>query len=207
MYEDLLKFAIAFFVVVEPVSLVPAFAGLTAGAGSDHQRRMAVKAVIVAAAICLLFALGGTAFLDVMGISLDAFKIGGGVLLFLIAVDMVFARESAPRHTTAQEASEARRREDISVFPLAFPLITGPGALAAILLEVSEPGLSIAAKAALLGVILLVLLITLAFMLLATPLMRVIGVTGSNVVSRLSGVVLAALAVQYMIDGLRGAFT
>ena len=206
MYDELLKFAIAFFVVVEPVSLVPAFAALTDGASASYRRQMACKSVLIAAVICVLFAVGGPAFLDVMGISLDAFKIGGGVLLFLIAVDMVFARESAPRHTTAQEESEARRRQDISVFPLAFPLITGPGALAAILLEVGEPGLSILAKAALLGVILAVLLITLGFMLLAGPLMRVIGVTGSNVVSRLSGVVLAALAVQYMLDGLHGAF-
>jgi len=206
MYDELVKFAIAFFVVVEPVSLVPIFAALTAGASIGYRRRMACKSVLVAAIICVLFAVGGPAFLDVMSISLDAFKIGGGVLLFLIAIDMVFARESAPRHTTAQEDSEARHRQDISVFPLAFPFITGPGALATILLQVSEPGLTLVAEALLLGVILLVLLTTLGFMLLADPLMRVIGVTGSNVVSRLSGVVLAALAVQYMIDGLRGAF-
>jgi multiple antibiotic resistance protein len=206
MLDPLLKFAIAFFVVVEPVSLAPAFAALTEGADAAFRRHMATKAVIVAAVICVLFALGGAALLETMGISLEAFKIGGGVLLLLISIDMVFARPSGPRHTTPQEDTEARRRQDISVFPLAFPLITGPGALAAILLEFSDPALSVVARAALLGVIALVLLIALVFMLLAGPLMKLIGVTGSNVVSRLTGVILAALAVQYMIDGARAAF-
>jgi MarC family membrane protein len=205
MLDDWIKFGIAFFVVVEPVSLVPAFATLTTGASDAFRRRMAVKSFVVATIICVLFAAGGAAFLEVMGISLEAFKIGGGVLLFLISLDMVFARESAPRHTTVKEEDEARGRQDISVFPLAFPLITGPGALAAILLAFSEPGLEPLGYLALLAAILVVLLITLGAMLLCGPLMRILGVTGSNVVSRLSGVVLAALAVQYILDGLRGA--
>src|SRR5215469_14147378 len=133
MLEQPLKFFVVFFVVVEPISLIPLFSGLTQGASVAYKRRMAAKAVLVAAAILLLFALGGAAFLQLMGISLEAFRIFGGLLLFLLALEMVFARESGSR-TSSDEQAESRRRADISVFPLAFPFIAGPGALATILL-------------------------------------------------------------------------
>lgn len=207
MLEQPLKFFVVFFVVVEPVSLIPLFSGLTQGATAAYKRRMAVKAVVVAAGILLLFALGGAPFLRLMGISLEAFRIFGGLLLFLLALEMVFARESGSR-TSSDEAAESRRRADISVFPIAFPFIAGPGALATILLWFgpipisSQPvlwvGQALAAA--------LVLLIALLLMLLADRLMRVIGVTGANVAGRLLGVVLGALAVQFVIDGLRTTF-
>src|SRR5690242_9865471 len=133
MLEQPLKFFIVFFVVVEPISLIPIFTGLTTGATRQYTRRMAVKAVGVSAVILVLFAIGGAPFLGLMGISLEAFRIFGGLLLFLLALEMVFARESGTR-TSSSEAAESRRRADISVFPLAFPFITGPGALATILL-------------------------------------------------------------------------
>jgi MarC family membrane protein len=207
MLEQPLKFFVVFFVVVEPISLIPLFTGLTAGATRQYQRRMALKAVGVSAAILLLFALGGAAFLNLMGISLEAFRIFGGLLLFLLALEMVFARESGAR-TSSGEAAESRRRADISVFPLAFPFIAGPGALATILLWFGP--LHLAGQAALFGTLLaavaVVLAIALVLMLLADPLMRVIGVTGANVAARLLGVILGALAVQFMLDGLRQAF-
>src|SRR5262249_51043613 len=148
------------------------------------------------------------AFLELMGISLEAFRIFGGLLLFLLSLEMVFARESGTR-TSSSEAAESRRRADISVFPLAFPFIAGPGALATILLwfgplHVGSQG---ALVVALLVAVALVLLISLVLMLLAEPLMRVLGVTGANVASRLLGVVLGALAVQFVLDGLRQAFS
>jgi len=137
-----------------------------------------------------------------MGISLEAFRIFGGLLLFLLALEMVFARESGTR-TSSGEAAESRRRADISVFPLAFPFIAGPGALATILLWFGP--LHLAGQAVLFGALLaaaaLVLAIALALMLLADPLMRVIGVTGANVAARLLGVILGALAVQFVLDG------
>jgi multiple antibiotic resistance protein len=208
MLGQLLKFFVVFFVVVEPVSLIPLFTGLTSGATSSYKRRMAVKAVLIAAAILLLFALGGASFLALMGISLEAFRIFGGLLLFLLSLEMVFARESGTR-TSSSEAEESRRRADISVFPLAFPFIAGPGALATILLWFGP--LQLAVEGVLFGAYLaavaLVLAIALALMLLADPLMRVIGVTGANVASRLLGVVLGALAVQFVLDGLRQAFS
>jgi len=163
--------------------------------------------VSVAAAILVLFAFGGAPFLALMGISLEAFRIFGGLLLFLLALEMVFARESGTR-TSSSEAAESRRRADISVFPLAFPFIAGPGALATILLWFGP--LQLPAQTALFGAyliaVMLVLVIALVLMLLADPLMRVIGVTGANVASRLLGVILGALAVQFVLDGLRQAF-
>jgi MarC family membrane protein len=207
MLEQPLKFFVVFFVVVEPVSLIPLFSGLTQGANTRYKRRMAIRAVLVAAAILVLFALGGAAFLELMGISLEAFRIFGGLLLFLLSLEMVFARESGAR-TSSGELAESKRRADISVFPLAFPFIAGPGALATILLWFGP--LQFGAQSALFGAYLaavgLVLAIALVLMLLAEPLMRVIGVTGANVAGRLLGVILGALAVQFVLDGLRAAF-
>lgn len=207
MFEQPLKFFVVFFVVVEPISLIPLFTGLTSGATSEYKRRMALKSVLVAAAILVLFALGGAGFLDLMGISLQAFRIFGGMLLFLLSLEMVFARESGTR-TSTSEAAESKRRADVSVFPLAFPFIAGPGALATILLWFGP--LHLSAQPALFGAylvgVVLVLALALVCMLLAEPLMRVLGVTGANVASRLLGVVLGALAVQFVLDGLRQAF-
>jgi len=207
MLEQSLKFFVVLFVVVEPISLIPLFTGLTAGASTSYKRRMALKAVTISALILLVFALGGAAFLQLMGISLEAFRIFGGLLLFLLALEMVFARESGTR-TSSDEAAESRRRADISVFPLAFPFIAGPGALATILLwfgRIQLPGQA-GLFAGLIAAAALVLAIVLALLWIAEPLMRVIGVTGANVASRLLGVILGALAVQFVLDGLRQAF-
>jgi len=205
MVDDLIKFFVLFFVVVEPITLVPLFAGLTEGAGDDFRRRMALKAVVVSGVVLLLFAVGGALFLRLMGISIDAFRIAGGVMLFLIALEMVFARESGTR-VTSEEKDESRKRVDISVFPLAFPFIAGPGAIAIVLLTFGAPRPDPLLAVGLFGVVVLVLAITYALMRLTPTVMRVMGITGAHVVSRLAGVVLAALAVQFMIDGLSGAF-
>lgn len=205
MLDQVVKFFVVFFVVVEPISLIPLFASLTQGASEHYKRRMALKAAAIAAGICVLFAVLGARFLELMGISLNSFRIAGGTLLFLIALEMVFARESGTRSTGAEEA-ESRRREDISVFPLAFPFIAGPGALATILLAVGEASGRWMLLFGVLAVVGAVILICLALMLAAPRLMRLIGVTGANVMNRLSGVVLAALAVQFIVDGIRGSF-
>ena len=205
MFDELVKFFVVLLVVVEPLSLLPVLAGLTEGADDAYRRRMSLKAVGISTVVCLVFAAGGTALLKVLGISVDAFKVGGGILLFLLAVEMVFARPSGLRSITPGEDAEAHHRGDISVFPLAFPLIAGPGAIATILLAFAgvPPGsLQFFAQV---GVIVIVLAITLSFMLLTGPVMRVIGVTGGAVMSRLLGVLLAALASQFVLDGIRGA--
>lgn len=205
MIDEILKFFVLFLVVVEPLTLVPVFAALTQGSTDEFRRHVAWKAVSVATGICALFAIGGAQFLRFMGISLEAFRIGGGILLFLIALDMVFARISAARATTTSEEDESRHRQDISVFPLAFPLITGPGAMATVILAFGETGKSWLVYGGQFIGMLVVLALALLTMRLSNRIMRVLGVTGSNVVSRLSGVILAALAVQFIIDGVKGA--
>ena len=200
MTEQLIKTFIIFFVVIEPVSLVPMFGALTRGGEPGYRTKMAWKSVAISACIFIVFALVGDWLLRLLGISVSAFKIAGGMLLFLLAVDMVLARESGLRSTTVREQEEAKYRDDISVFPMAFPLITGPGALATLLLLTAETKDWIEFSMVL-GMGLLALAVTLVLLLLTRPLMRLIGVTGGTVISRLLGVVLAALAVQYVVDG------
>jgi multiple antibiotic resistance protein len=205
MFEHLLKFFVTFLVVVEPVSVIPLFIALTEGATEQERRRQARKGIGIAAIILLIFSLVGGPFLRVMGISIDAFRMFGGVLLFLIALEMVFARPSGSRTSDPEEA-EGRRKSDISVFPLAFPLIAGPGALATILLAFGPAMGDPLLVGGLLACVAVVLLLALLTLYLATPLMRLMGVTGANVVNRLFGVVLGALSVQFFIDGIRASF-
>jgi multiple antibiotic resistance protein len=204
--ERLVNMFIVLLVVIDPVGVTPVFGALTRGGGDLHRRRMAAKGTALAALILLLFAFIGAWLLDTLGITLPAFKIAGGILLFLIAIDMVFARQSGGRSTTGREEEEARFKEDISVFPLAFPLIAGPGALTTILLMVGESHGRPLYFISMIGVLLLVLLLTLVCLLGAGRLMRLLGETGANVMDRLFGVILAALAVQFVIDGVRAGF-
>lgn len=203
MNELLLDSFILFFVVVDPIGLAPLFAALTRDDTPRQRRRLAVRGVAIAAGILLVFVMVGDALLRALGIGVAAFQIAGGVLLFLLAVDMLFARHSGLRSTTEREQEEAERKKDISVFPLAIPLIAGPGALTTVLLMVGEQGDNPAVVGATLAVVVLVLAVTLASLLFATRLLRVIGETGANVVSRVFGVILAALAAQYILDGLQ----
>jgi multiple antibiotic resistance protein len=203
MFDELLKFFVVLLVVVEPLSLLPILASLTQGADEAFRRRMSYKSVAIAAVVSFVFAVTGNALLRVLGISVDAFKIGGGILLFLLAIEMVFARPSGARSTTPGEDAECQGRADISVFPLAFPLIAGPGTLAVILLAFAGvPAGSVQFFAQL---VVIALVLAIALMLLTGPAMRIIGVTGGAVLGRLLGVLLAALASQFVIDGVRGA--
>ena len=202
MLDQLLRHFVVLFVVIEPITLVPIFGALTRGGEKGFRRKMAFKSTILAAIIFWVFALAGQRLLETLGISVEAFKIAGGLLLFLMAVDMVFARQSGLRSTTVREQDEARYREDVSVFPLAFPLLAGPGALATLLLLLTEIQDDWIGFFGLMGMAMLVLLIGLILMLLTGPVMRVLGETGANVISRLLGVVLVALAVQYVVDGV-----
>ncbi len=205
MFNQLLRFFVVFLVVVEPISLLPLFVGLTEGVAEPQRRQMALRAVIISAVILTVFAVVGGPFLKILSVSLESFRIFGGLLLFLIALQMVFAQTPGTR-TSKKEEQESQERDDISVFPLAFPFIAGPGALATILLAFGgTPGNPLLFLGLLLTVF-LVLALTLGVLYLATPAMRVLGVTGTNVITRLFGVLLGALAVQYVIDGLRGSF-
>lgn len=201
MSDLFLDFLIIMLVVVDPIGLTPIFAALTHGESAATRRKMAVRGTLIAAVILVVFVLAGDRLLRLLGIGMPAFQIAGGVLLFLLAVDMVFARHSGLRSTTEREQKEAETRKDISVFPLAIPLIAGPGALTTVLLMVGEQGDDPVVLAAVLGVLLVVLLITLMALLLSGRIMAFLGETGANVISRVLGVILAALAVQFALDG------
>lgn len=200
-----LKALLTFFVTVEPLGLMPLFAALAGQDTPEERDRTARRAVAVAAIVLLLFILGGRLVLQAFGISLEALQIAAGAFLFLVAVDMVLARQSGLRGTTEQETSEAMTRPDISVFPLAVPLIAGPAAItSAILLGGQAPDLP--ALAGVVGAAALVLAGTLACLGVAARLTRFLGVTGVNVINRVLGIVLGALAVQFVLDGMRAAF-
>ena len=204
--ENLVNLFVVLFVVIDPVGLAPIFGALTRGGSVTYRRRMAVKAILLASGILFLFAFTGDWLLRALGIGVPAFKIAGGLLLFLVAIDMVFARQSGLRSTTVREQEEARFKEDISVFPLAFPLLAGPGALTTVLLLVGETRGDTLAFWSLLGVLAFVLLLAFVALMLASRLMALLGETGANVVDRLLGVILAALAVQFVIEGAVTAF-
>jgi multiple antibiotic resistance protein len=206
MAELIINSFVVFFVVIDPIGLAAIFAMLTRGHTHGYRQRMAVRGTLLSAVILVLFFFAGDRLLDMLGIGVPAFRMAGGLLLLLLAIDMVFARQSGLRSTTSSEVAEAEVREDISVFPLAFPLIAGPGALTTVLLMTGQPG-GLAIASAMLAIILLVLGVTYVMLLSAEHVYRVLGETGTNMVSRVLGVVLAALAVQYMVDGARAAFT
>lgn len=202
MMEHIVNSFIVLFIVVDPLGVASVFSSLTRGMCVASQRKMAIKGTALAAAILFVFFLVGEDLLKTLGIGLPAFRIAGGILLMLLAIDMVFARQSGLRSTTIREQHEAEEKEDISVFPLAFPLISGPGALTTILLMSSFPHEPLV-KVGMLLTLLVVLGLTLLALLFAPSIMRTLGETGSNVISRLFGLILAALAAQYMIDGIR----
>ncbi len=196
---------ITLLVVVDPVGVAALFAALTFGDEPRVRLRTALKGTLLATGILLVFTLLGGRLLDALGISVPAFRIAGGALLFLLSVDMVLARDSGLRSTTLRENEEAATRQDISVFPLAIPLIAGPGALTSMLLLSGRGPGGGAATVAVLGVMVATMALTLGALLVAARLMRVIGVTGAGVISRVLGILLAALAVQFVLDGLRTA--
>jgi multiple antibiotic resistance protein len=203
--NSLLHAFVALFVVLDPIGLAPMFTAVTRGIAADIQRRIAVKGTALAAIILLVFFFSGDGLLRILGVSLAAFRIAGGALLFLLAIDMVFARQSGLRSTTEREQQEAEHRHDISVFPLAFPLIAGPGALTTVILMAAAPREPLVFFG-MLSILIAVLALTLVSLLTAARLMRFLGETGTNVISRVFGVILAALAVQYVMDGIKAGF-
>ena len=206
MFELFVDSLIILLVVVDPLGIAPLFMALTRGETLAARRRIALRGTLIAGGILVTFALAGDTLLRALGIGMPAFQIAGGLLLFLLAVEMVFARHSGVRSTTEREQREAQTKKDISVFPLAIPLISGPGALTSVLLMVGERGDDAVVIGTVLAVIVTVLLVTLASLLAATRIMAFMGETGANVVSRVLGVVLAALAVQFVLNGWQEGF-
>jgi multiple antibiotic resistance protein len=196
---------VTFFVVIDPPGCAPIYASLTKDATDAQRRSMAIRAALIAAGILLVFALFGEQLLGALHIELNSFRIAGGVMLFLIAIDMVFEKRTERREDRAQKIIETPEIEDVSVFPMAMPMIAGPGSIASVMLLMSQnEGLerSIIVLSALGAVLALTLLALVA----AGPIMRVLGSKAEAVITRLLGVLLAALAAQFIIDGLRVSF-
>lgn len=166
---------------------------------------MAVRSVLIAAAILLFFALFGEDLLDALGITLEAFRIAGGIMLFLIALEMVFEIRTARREARAQTVNATPEQEDISVFPMAIPMIAGPGSIAsAMLLMARSEGLE--QSLVVLGALIAILALTMLALLAAGPLMRLVGHKVEGMITRILGVILAALAAQFVIDGIQASF-
>lgn len=191
-----------FFAVIGPVDVATIFTAITPGTSAQQRRRMAVKGTLIASIILLFFALFGEAVLRLFGISLPALRTAGGVLLLLIAIDLVFARSSGSTSTTDEEEEEGRQKQDVSVFPLATPLIAGPGTIGAVILLVANAEGDSASIAMVVTAMSGVLALTLVLLLAASYVQKILGVTGVHVVSRVVGVLLAALAVQFIFDGI-----
>jgi multiple antibiotic resistance protein len=206
MLDMLVAAFVTLVVVIDPPGVVPMFAALGAGLSAAERRRTAVNATLIAGGILIVFAIGGEVLLRLLGIGLPAFRIAGGILLLLLAIEMVMARHTGLRATTSDEETEVGRRADITVFPLAIPLIAGPGAMTSIVLLMGRAP-DLAGKALVLAILVAALAIMLASLLASGPVMRLLGVTGTNVISRVAGIVLAALAVQFVIDGIHAAWS
>lgn len=201
---------VTFFVVIDVPGVAPIFAGLTEGTDQAHRRRMAIKSVAIATLVLIGFAYGGEWLLGALQISLDAFRAAGGVLLFLIALDMVFEKRTKRREQRADALSDSDEtlpgtHEDISVFPMAIPMLAGPGAIASIMLFMSQASGSLGAQISVLIGLGANLLICLVVFLLIGPVMKLMGETIAAMITRILGVILAALAAQFIFDGIRGA--
>ena len=191
---------VTLLVVVDPLGMAPIFAALTRGYSEKRKREAAIRGTVLGTVILLVFAFAGDVLLEALGISIPAFRIAGGILLFLLALDMIFASHSGLRSKSVRQQEEDAYEHDISVFPLAIPLLAGPGAITTVLLYTSER--SAAELAVFVAVLLAVLLLTLFSLLLAPRIMQLFGETGSDVLTRVLGVLLAALAVQFVLDGI-----
>lgn len=203
--ELFLSAFITLFVVIDPPGCAPIYAGLTKGATQVQRRNMAVRATVIAGAILLVFALFGEALLGALHIELDSFRIAGGLMLFLIALDMVFEKRTQRREERAEKVAATPEVEDVSIFPMAMPMLAGPGAIASVMLLMSKSQ-GTDGTLVVLAALLAVLLITMAALVAAGPLMKLFGDRVEAVITRLLGVLLAALAAQYVIDGLKSAF-
>ncbi len=194
------------FVVIDPLGLVPVLLALTAGMAAADRRRMALKGAMIASLILLGFGLVGERLLGLLGIGLAAFRTAGGLMLLLIALEMVFERRIDRRSRSADELREVGGHDDLAVFPLAIPLLSGPGAIASIMLLMDRYQDNPIGQAIVLAALVAVLALCVLILLLLEPLERLLGPTLTHVISRLLGILLAALAVQYVLDGLRSAF-
>ncbi|MBP3125130.1 MarC family protein [Thalassospira sp. ER-Se-21-Dark] len=235
MLNDLIPVFVTLFVIIDPLGLVPVFIVLTQGTSAAHRRRMAIRACLTSFFLLAAFALIGEGLLGIFGIHMPAFRIAGGTLLFLIALEMLFEKRSQKRNQRAEQvhqeleedheaekpkakpkASPAKSNsdvtipddeaDDVSIFPMSIPFLSGPGAIASVMLLMGKFEDNIAMQASVIGVVAVVMVIAFVFFLLANVVAKRLSPTVATVVSRLLGMILAALAVQFIIDGIKQAF-
>lgn len=202
MLDVILNAFATLFVVIDPLGLLPLYLALTSGQSATERRSIALRGTAIAGIILFAFALVGAQFLELLGIGLPAFRIAGGLMLLWIAFEMVFERRTERRARSAKELARPEPPDDISVFPLAIPLLSGPGAITSVMLLMGRHQGEPLYQVAILFVLALVLALCVLFFLLAEPIERLLGPTVTQVISRLLGILLAALAVQYVLDGL-----
>ncbi len=208
MLEFITNAFVTLLVTIDPIGLAPLFVTLTQGMDRAARLEVAIRGCIIAFCILLVFGLGGQAFLDTLGITLPAFRIAGGILLFWLAFDMVFERRTERRDNTATRAIDKDHIKNVAVFPLAIPLMAGPGAIAAMVL-LSHEARELAGwtgTGALVGVLAVIVTACLTVFLLAGRIERLLGDTGRIILTRLLGVILSALAVQFVADGVTQLF-
>jgi multiple antibiotic resistance protein len=205
MTQLFLSAFITLFVVIDPPGCAPIYAGLTKGATQAQRRNMAIRATVIAAAILLIFALFGEDLLGALHIELDSFRIAGGLMLFWIAFEMVFEKRTQRREERAEKVAATPEVEDVSVFPMAMPMLAGPGAIASVMLLTSTAK-GLEGTLIVLAALAAVLFLTMLALIAAGPLMKIFGDRVEAVITRLLGVLLAALAAQYVIDGLKNSF-
>ncbi len=203
-YDAFIAAFITLFVIIDPIGIAPIFAGLTQGTTRKHQNKMAIKGSLIGFLILAFFAIVGRPFLDGLGISMDGLRVAGGIMLFIIALQMVMAKRNDRKAEVAEEINE--HFEDISVFPMALPMLAGPGAIATIMLLMANVEGDFIAQTAIIAAMVLVFCITMITFMTAAPLMRLLGSTVNAVLTRVLGIILAALAAQYVLDGLKGTF-
>ena len=189
------------FATVSPIDISAIFAALTSEYSDKKRKRTAVRAVTVATIVLLVFAVLGEALLSVLGISMASLRTAGGIILLLIGIEMVFARTSGASSTTELEDEETQERQDVSVVPMALPLIAGPGSMGAVMLMMAHAS-DFYQQATVILCVIAIMLLTLVCLLAATPITRLLGVTGMHVIMRVMGVLLCALAVQFIFDGV-----
>ncbi len=205
MIEFFISAFVTLFVVIDPPGCAPIYASITREATAAQRRTMALRAVLISTAILLVFGLWGKQLLGLLGVELYSFRIAGGIMLFIIALEMVFEKRTQRREDRAQKIIDTPEVEDVSVFPMAMPMIAGPGSITTVMLLMARAE-GLQERLVVLSAMAAVLVLALAALLAAGPLMSVLGQKVEGVITRLLGVVLAALAVQFVVDGIGARF-
>ena len=205
MIEFFISAFVTLFVVIDPPGCAPIYASITREATAAQRRTMALRAVLISTAILLVFGLWGKQLLGLLGVELYSFRIAGGIMLFIIALEMVFEKRTQRREDRAQKIIDTPEVEDVSVFPMAMPMIAGPGSITTVMLLMARAE-GLQERLVVLSAMVAVLVLALAALLAAGPLMSVLGQKVEGVITRLLGVVLAALAVQFVVDGIGARF-